>query len=308
MTIFLNYLIFPGLLFSILAGGFGWWLERKLSARFQYRIGPPWYQTYLDLAKLFIKETLIPEGASKYLFIFSPLISFSSALIFTFIVTNNYFFNKSFFADILVMLYLLIIPSLFIILGALASRNPLALVGAARETKLMLAYEFIFIVSLVIILIKAGGRLTMAEITFSQITSAPFIKSFSGIIAFILSIFYLQAKLGIGPYDAPEAEQEIMGGTMIEYSGPLLGFYRLTKVLLYFSLPVFIIALFCRMRILSTSMYYAVFALQFLIIILIISVIKNINPRLRIQDILKFFWFRLIPLGILGIILALRGL
>lgn len=308
MLLIFNYLIFPGLIFSGLMGGLGWWLERKFTARFQYRVGPPWYQNYLDIAKLFIKETLIPQGASKLLFILSPLLSFSVSVLFTFMAVENYFLNKGFVGDVLVILYLLLIPSLFIIFGAFASRNPLALVGATREIKLMLAYEFIFIVSIVIIIIKAGGDLTLTDITLKQASAGPFIKSYSGVIAAILTIFYFQAKLGIAPFDAAEAEQEIMGGTMIEYSGPLLGFFRLTKMFLYFSLPVFIISLVGYVKMSSVTQHYAVFIAEYLLFILLVSVIKNVNPRLRIKDILKFFWFWLFPLGILGIILALKGL
>ncbi|MFA5272008.1 MAG: complex I subunit 1 family protein [Candidatus Omnitrophota bacterium] len=308
MRALIDYLIFPGLFFSFFIGGLGWWLERKLTARFQYRIGPPWYQNFIDIMKLFLKETLVPKGASRILFIFSPIISFSAVIVFSVMVGGSYFLNKSFVGDILVILYLLIIPSLFIILGALSSRNPLALVGATRETKLMLSYEFVFIVSLVIIIIKTKGNLMLTDIINSQISQGMNLKSFSGTIAFILALFYLQAKLCIVPFDAAEAEQEIMSGTTIEYSGPLLGFYKTTKALLYFSLPLFIICLFGQIAASSPIYKHLILLAEYLVIVLLISVIKNINPRLRIKEILTFFWFFLFPLGILGIILAIKGL
>ncbi len=308
MKALFNYLIFPGFIFSLVIGGMGWWLERKFTARFQYRVGPPWYQTFLDILKLFLKETIIPGGASKILFILSPLLTFSAVLMFNLMLTENYFLDKSFVGDILVMLYLLIIPSLFIILGASSSRNPLALVGASRETKLMLSYEFIFIISLVIIIIKSNGNLMLADILNNQINRGMYLKSASGTIGFILALFYIQAKLGIVPFDAAEAEQEIMSGTAIEYSGPLLGFYRIAKTLLYFSLPLFVIALFGQIAINNPLHKYSAFVIEYVLILLLISVIKNINPRLRIKEILGFFWFFLFPLGILGIILAIKGL
>jgi len=296
MKIF-NYLIFPGICFSVFLGGLGWWLERKLTARFQYRVGPPWYQNFFDIAKLFLKETIIPQNASKTLFLLSPIICFSSALIFTLMITENYFLKHNFLGDVLVMLYFLIIPSLFIIIGGFSSSNPLALAGSSREIKLMLAYEFIFIMSLIISIIKSGGNLLLAKIIENQIQNGSYLKTLSGTIGFILSIFYIQAKLGIVPFDIPEAEQEISAGPFIEYSGPLLGFYKLSKLLLYFSLPLFIISLFSPKN----------FLYKYLLFILIISVMKNINPRLRIKSALNFFWFLLFPLGILGLILALKG-
>jgi len=286
----------------------GWWLERKFTARFQYRVGPPWYQSFVDIMKLFLKETVIPRGASKILFILSPLVTLSAVIIFNLMLAETYFLDKSFVGDILVMLYLLIIPSLFIILGATSSRNPLALVGASRETKLMLSYEFVFIISLVIIIIKSNGNLMLADIVNNQAIHGMYLKSASGAIGFILALFYIQAKLGIVPFDAAEAEQEIMAGTVIEYSGPLLGFYRTAKALLYFSLPLFVITLFGQIATSNPIHKYLAAFVEYLIIILLMSVIKNINPRLRIKEILTFFWFFLFPLGILGIILAIKGL
>ena len=304
----LQYLIFPGLMFSFFIGAMGFWLERKLTARFQYRIGPPWYQNFIDVIKLFLKETLLPRDAAKTIFIASPIISLSAVILVSIILANNFFLNISFVGDVIVILYLLLVPSLFTILGALASKNPLALVGAARETKLMLSYEFVFITSLVIAIIKSGNSIMMADITGAQILSRPNIASISGSIAFILALFYAQAKLGIVPFDMAEAEQEIMAGTVIEYSGPLLGFCKISKLMLYFSLPLLIISLFVKIYVESSVLRYVIFFAEYAAIIFIMSVIKNINPRLRIKDALGFFWFLLFPLGILGIILALLGL
>lgn len=297
MSIF-SLLIFPGACFAVLIGGLGWWIERKLTARFQYRVGPPWYQNFFDIMKLFAKEAIVPEKASKVLFIFSPLVCFSSALIFTLMVSQNYFLGTSFLGDAVVMLYFLIIPSLFIVLGGFSSSNPLALTGAVREVKLLLAYELVFIASLLIAVIKSGGSLLMVDIIDSQAQGGVYLRYISGVVGFILAIFYLQAKLGIVPFDIPEAEQEIMSGPMIEYSGPFLGFYKLSKLLLYFSIPLFIISLF----------WPGNFLYKYLIIMLVVSVIKNINPRLRIKNALNLFWFFLFPLGVLGLILAIKGL
>lgn len=308
IKLFAQYLVFPGLLFSFFIGAMGFWLERKLTARFQYRVGPPWYQNFLDVIKLFLKETILPQGASKIMFILSPIISLSAVILVSVMLANNYFLNKSFVGDVIVILYLLLIPSLFTILGAFSSKNPLALVGAAREIKLMLAYEFVFITCLIIAIVKSGNSIMLADITGNQILNKPNAMSLSGAIAVLLSIFYAQAKLCIVPFDMAEAEQEIMAGTVIEYSGPLLGFYKIAKLMLYFSLPLFIISLFIKVRTTSTMSRYFIFFLIYALIIFAMSVIKNINPRMRIKDALGFFWFLLFPLGILGIILAQLGL
>jgi len=128
MNFIFTYLIFPGFAYVFIVGGICWWLERKLTARFQYRVGPPWYQSFIDVIKLFLKETLLPRNASRWLFIASPIVAFSASTLFSLIVTQNYFLHKSPAIDIIVLLYLLIIPSLCIIIGAIASHNSLATV------------------------------------------------------------------------------------------------------------------------------------------------------------------------------------
>jgi len=297
----LSYLSFVGLFAgATFVGGMGWWVERFLTARFQYRVGPPWYQNFVDVMKLFLKETLIPEDAHRTLFLAAPFIAFSASAVFTVVIAHNYFFSTQFVGDIIVMLYFLVIPSLFVVLGGFASSNPLAMAGATREIKLMLAYEFVFITSLIIAIIKSGGSLTLSGIAADQLHGGTYLTSLSGIIGFILAFFYIQAKLAIIPFDVAEAEQELMAGTMIEYSGPLYGFFRLSKLLLYFSVPLFIIALFWH-----GPIQFAI--IKYIVILLLISVVKNINPRLRVKDALRFFWFTLFPLGLVGIVCALKG-
>ncbi len=296
----LSFLLFPGFLFSYVMGGLGWWLERKLTARFQYRVGPPWYQNFLDIAKLFVKETLIPESAVKSIFIFSPVVGFSFALFFSTLLGRSIFFRQGFSGDVFVLLYLMVVPSLCIILGGFSSGNPLATAGSSREMKLVISAEFCFVGALLVAIIKAGSLSLGGIISFQENTGS-LLRNPSGIIGFVLGIIYIQAKLGICPFDISEAEQEIMAGPFIEYSGPLLGLYRLSKSILYFSLPLFVVSLFWA----GSLGWHIVY--KYLIMILIISVIKNTNPRLRIGDVLRFFWFFLFPLGIVAVILAIRG-
>ncbi len=301
MAIF-HFLIFPGFLFFSIIGGLGWWAERKLTAKFQYRVGPPWYQNFFDIIKLFCKETLIPDNAQRFIFIISPVMSCSASVLLGVILGYNIFFGQGFLGDVFVLLYLLVIPSLCIIFGGFASGNPLALAGAARETKLMLSYEFVFITALIIAILKSGGAISLDRIIGFQQAKGSIIGSISGTIGFILSIIYIQAKLGVCPFDIAEAEQEIMAGPFIEYSGPLYGFFKLSKAILYFAVPLFVISLFWM----GSPVWHLVY--KYLVMVLLISVIKNTNPRLRINDSLKLFWLFLFPLGIIGVILALLGL
>ena len=297
-----NFLIFPGFLFTAIVGLAASWIDRKVTARVQWRVGPPWYQPMIDLVKLSIKEITVPRTASKELFFLSPLIGLSAVtLVSTFVwLINIDPASKGFSGDIIVILYLLILPAIAVILGASASGNPLASLGASREIKMVIAYELPFIVSLIVPVIKSHGALRLNEIINYQASHGPFIASLSGIIAFIVMIFCMQAKLGLVPFDASEAETEIMGGTFIEYSGMLLAIFKLTKTMLMVALPLFLITLFWQgFNFLSIWKY--------VVLLVVIILMRNTNPRVRIDQAVKFFWGKMTMLATLAVLLAIIG-
>jgi len=211
--------------------------------------------------------------------------------------------SESFIGDIIVVLYLLVIPAIALIVGASASRNPLASVGASREMKLVLGYELPFILSIIAVIVKSVGSIQIGSILNHQFNFGSHIASPSGVLAFIVAIFCMQAKLGFVPFDASEAEQEIMAGTLIEYSGLPLAVFKLTKAFLLYTLPLLLIVLFWA-KDLSPSFL----TVKYIALLVVIILIKNTNPRLRIDQALKFFWGPVTLLAIIAIILALLGL
>ncbi|MFC1667569.1 respiratory chain complex I subunit 1 family protein, partial [Candidatus Omnitrophota bacterium] len=242
-----NFLIFPGFLFTAVIGLVASWIDRKVTARVQWRVGPPWYQSLIDLVKLSIKEITIPRSSSsKLLFVIAPLIGLAASILAsTFIwLANLNLGSAGFRGDIIVIVYLLTLPAIALILGASASGNPLASVGLSREIKLMLAYELPFIIILTVPIIKSGGLLRLTDLIMFQSSSGAFVSSISGILAILVAIFCMQAKLGLVPFDMAEAETEIMGGVYIEYSGILLAIFKLTKFMMMVALPVFLITIF----------------------------------------------------------------
>jgi len=301
--LFFNFLIFPGFLFTVVVGLAACWIDRKVTARIQWRVGPPWYQPLMDLVKLSIKEITVPALASKELFFLSPMIGLSAAMLVSMLVwlPNIDPVSKGFSGDIIVIVYLLTLPATAVILGASASGNPLASLGASREIKMVMAYELPFIISLIVPIIKSHGLLRLNEIINYQAANGPFIASFSGIIAFIVMIFCMQAKLGLVPFDASEAETEIIAGTYIEYSGMLLAIFKLTKTMLMVILPLFLITLFWQgFNFLSMWKY--------IILLVVMILIRNTNPRVRIDQAVRFFWGKMTLLSVLAVLLALKGL
>ena len=300
--IFFYYLVFPGFLTLFILGCIASWVERKVTARIQARVGPPFLQPFYDVRKLFIKEITVPEHASRTIFMLAPILSFAVVTVVGTIVGLNLINNTySFNGDIIVCVYLLMIPSLCLILGSGAAGNPIASIGASREMKLVLSYELVFWACLAVPIIKSYGIIKLADIMAFQHQNGAIAGSLSGFLAFIGVIVCMQAKLGRVPFDMPEAETELAGGAYIEYSGPLLGFFRITQYMMLIIMPIFILQIFWG------PMNSWVSILKYLLLLVIIILIENTNPRLKIKQAVRTFWFGFFPVAVISIILGVLG-
>jgi NADH-quinone oxidoreductase subunit H len=194
------------------------------------------------------------------------------------------------------------------IYGGSASGNPLSAVGASREMKLILAYDLPLLITIFAVIFRAGGTIKLSEIVSYQDMYGTFLYSISGVILFIVALFCIHGKLAFVPFDAPEAETEIVEGSALEYSGPALALIKITKAMLYFTLPVYLLILFWGGMNFSSVGSGIVSILKFVAIIVLIILIKNTNPRMRIRQLMKFFWGPMTILAIIGLILSMNGL
>jgi NADH-quinone oxidoreductase subunit H len=213
-----------------------------------------------------------------------------------------------FVGDLIGVIYLLTIPSLGMIIGASASSNPLASVGASREMKLVLAYELPFVIAIFTAVTKVSPMtLRLDGILDYQAANGVLLGNASCIIAFIVAILCAQAKLTYPPFDIPEAETELMDGTHMEYSGAALAVVKLSQAMMLFTLPIFFITIFWGGLVLTGwGILYTI--VKYVIIVTIIVLIKNTNPRVRIDQAVRFFWGPVTVLAIIGMVLAIVGL
>ena len=298
--------VFPGLLFTAVLGLLVGWFDRKLSARFQFRQGPPLFQNFNDFFKLLGKETIIVKESIHSLFIAAPLVAFGAIVLISAMIGMALFFQTGFGGDLIVLMYLLMIFSVMVILGGASTGNVYSSIGAGREIKLLLADELAFILVCLIPIIKSGYSLQLDRILAVQAEQGAFIGSFSGAIAFVIGLLCIQAKMTLPPFHIPEAETEIVEGPFMEYSGPLLGFWKLNHYMMYVFYPFLLILLFLGgFHLSGIGILWAV--LKYLLIVFLMVVIKNTNPRVRIDTALNFFWFYASPLTFIGMILAVLG-
>jgi NADH-quinone oxidoreductase subunit H len=306
LKLILEFMVFPGFLFSAAVGLLSTWVDRKVTAKVQYRQGPPWFQPFADILKLLGKEIFVPEGASQFVFFAIPLVGLASViLVSTMLWVINADRSAGFIGDLIVVLYLLTAPSLSLIIGGSASRNPMGALGASREMKLILGYELPFLIGVFVVVAKTGS-IIFANIINYQTLHGSIIMSVSGLLAFIVVLLAVQAKLGYAPFDIAEAEQEIMAGPLVEYSGAPLAIFRLTKAILFFVLPVFLVTIFLGG--IDISLLGIVwFIVKYVIILTLMIVMKNTNPRLRIDQAVRVFWGPVTAIAAVAFIFALIG-
>ena len=303
MVIF-EFLLFPGLLFTAIAGLLTSWVDRKVTALVQMRVGPPLLQPFYDIRKLFIKETCVPEGGAIGTFLLAPLLGLAAVTLASMMLWRTLLDpGATFVGDLIVLVYLLVMPALSVMLGSFASRNPLASLGGSREVKLMIAYELPLVLAILIPVIQANS-IRLGDLLTNQ---AP-VTSLSGVLGLLVCISCMQAKLTLVPFDMPEAETELSGGALIEYSGPPLAIFKLTRAMMLFTMPVLLVVLFFG-GLLSGPAWQQLligFGLWFVLVAVTI-VIRNTTPRVRIDQAVRFFWGPVSVIALLAVTLAWLG-
>jgi NADH-quinone oxidoreductase subunit H len=280
------------------------WVDRKVTARVQWRVGPPFLQPVYDLVKLLGKEVIVPAGGARGLFLLAPLLGLAAVTVSSVLVWQaNVWPGGGFVGDLIVVVYLLTVPSLSVVLGGFASNNRVASLGASREMKMILSYELPFILALVVPIINSGGSIRLGEMLAAE--HSP-VHHISGILAFIVAILCMQAKLGLVPFDAAEAETELMGGPFVEYSGAPLAIWRLMRSMMLFVMPVFLVTMFWG-GIGAGQGFMAVIlgCLKIVLLLVVVILLRNTNPRIRIDQAMSFFWGPWVSgVAVLAVILA----
>ena len=309
-------LIFPGFLFCILAGMLLNGFERKTVARMQKRVGPPIIQPFYDFFNLCGKETIIPAAANKTAYLAAPIIAVAALVVIQLFIPIYRFTAFSGNADIIVILYMLLIPALAEIFGAAASGSPYAGVGLSREMVTIISCEL----PLVLVLLAVGravGNAIGTGVVFSLQTIAQYqaengclITKVSMIPAAIAFLLVIPGEIGSHPFDAAEAETEICEGMLAEYSGPPLAMFKLAHAVKMLTMTSLFTALFLGG--IGTGVMLVdgliVFAVCLLVTVCVVALINAITARLRIEQLFKYYWTIVAGLAAVSLVLAWYGL
>lgn len=297
-------LIFPGFLFPCIYSLILEFIDRKLCARFQNRVGPPVFQPLADLIKLFSKETIIPENADRRMFKLLPVFAFASAVsAFLYIPIYGTSSVFSFKGDLIVVMYFLTIPTLTFALAGWDSSSPYSAIGSVRTLTQVFAYE----VPLFMALLSPAMLADSWSISgIAAYYNAHPLYSLFNIPGFIVGIIAAQGKLERAPFDTPEAETEIVAGTFTEYSGGLLALFKMTFNVEMVVISSLLSAIFIPVYAAAYPVLgFAVYILKTLLIVFILAAIRVLMARLRIEQMVSFCWRYLAPISLFQIFINL---
>ncbi len=314
---YLGYiLIFPGFLFCFLCGMLLTGIDRKLVARMQKRVGPPILQPFYDFFKLCGKETIVPAAASRTTFLMAPLVGLAALVVIQLFIPIRGFSAFSGMADIIVILYLLLIPALAAILGAAASGSPYAGVGLSREMVTIIACELPLVLVLLAIAKTVGSAMgtglcfSLSEIARYQVENGSLITKLSMIPAAVAFAMVIPGETGSHPFDTAEAETEICEGMQAEYSGAPLAVFKLSHAVKVLTMTSLFVALFFGG--VGTGITAVdgviVFALCVAATALFISFVHAVTARLKIEQVFKYYWTVVSGLALISLVLAWYGL
>ncbi|MBR0208156.1 MAG: NADH-quinone oxidoreductase subunit H [Oscillospiraceae bacterium] len=329
-------LIFPGFLFCFLIGLFLSGVDRKIVARMQKRVGPPLLQPFYDFFKLCGKETIVPAAANKGMFLAAPLVGLASLIVLQMFIPIFSFTAFSTMADVIVILYLLLIPALAMIIGGAASGSPYAGVGLSREMVTVIACELPLVLVLLAVAKVVGDAtnaehglvFSMTEITGYQMAHGSLITKISLIPAAIAFLLIIPGETGSHPFDTAEAETEICEGLLAEYSGGPLAVFKLSHSIKVLTLSSLFVALFlggigggiqslvasfgldpALTGMLAGLIGAIVLVLLCLVItIVFISLVHAITARLKVEQVFKYYWTVVTGLALLSLVLAWYGI
>lgn len=285
LTLFLAYTI--GFLY--------YGLYRNITARFQKRFGPPIYQSFVDSIKFFLKEDSISHG---WMFYSGPIIMMSGAIMSLFFIptlTNGEnFLSLSPYANLFVVLYLLVLGPLGNALGVGASGNPFGVMGVTRGLSRLFALELPFYISIIAIM-SLSQTLDITTIAMQQNTY----NAFAYPLLFIASLFSFVGMMNQSPFDVVGAPVEVYSGPASEFSGKFLALLMSQSAIFTFAKLVLMVHIFLG----GAETFMELLLKTFSLFLIVIS-IGSIYGRFKTPQSISFLLQIPTSLAILGLIIA----
>jgi NADH-quinone oxidoreductase subunit H len=288
------------------------WVERKVAARVQDRLGPNrvgplgLLQSIADALKMLTKEDITPAGADKFIYNLAPIIAFGAVILIWAIVP---FTPLHIGADLSIgILYFVAVGSIGtvkIMVAGWSSNNKYALLGAFRTIAQLLSYEVPLVLAL-LVPVMISGTMSMQGLVWAQggmwyIAMIP--------VTFVIFFIANQAETGRAPFDLLEAESEIIAGYNIEYSGFKWGVFMASEFLHAFTVSVLAAVIFLGgwwgpFVDQVPALGFVYLGLKTTVIYLFGLVLRATVPRIRIDQLMSFNWKFLVPISIGNVLIV----
>jgi len=295
-------------------------VDRKLAAQMQGRIGPPIRQPFLDLGKLLVKETVIPRTAVRWAFSLMPFLAVvAAATVLLYLPVGPFAPVLSGYGDLILVLYLLAVPAIAMAIGGFAAGSPYAAVGAQRELVMLMSYEFPLAVVVVglawrVAELGVGPAFSLATLAATPLWTQVGPLGVLGLaLLFGALLVVTPAELSKIPFDIPEAETEIAGGLMVEYSGVNLALFYLADALKTVAMGALVVGLFIPYGIAAPLGIPGVggqvldlvffFVKLFCVIFAAVTTVRVAFARLKVDQIARGFWLPLTAVALAGLLL-----
>jgi NADH-quinone oxidoreductase subunit H len=310
--------VYPGLLFLFLYSTFCEWVDRKVYARLQNRLGPLYtgrqgiLQPIADFLKLMAKEDILPTRADKLMFTLLPIVILAVVCTAAMYLPLWHYSASSpsfisFPGDLIVVVFLLTLPTLIFFLAGWYSSGFFSAVGGTRVITMLFGYEVpLYLAVLGSAMLAGSWRL----VDISLFYQAHPLLLLPNILGFLVALIALQAKLERVPFDLPHAETEIVGGTFTEYSGRKLAFIHLAIDIEMVVGAGLIAAVFLGGFSNNLLGGFFLFILKTLLVVILLSIIRAMFARIRIDQLIHFAWWYLAPLAVVHIliIIVIKGI
>ena len=288
------------------------WLERKIIARIQDRLGPnrvgPYgvFQTVADLLKLLTKEILVPSGADRLIFIIAPFMVVMSVVgLWAVVPFAPTLFGTDINVGVLYTVSIGSIGTLGIMMAGLSSNNKYALLGAFRTVAMMLSYAVPMILALLVPTLLAGSM------GFVEIVQAQGSMWFGVYAPIAMLIFFISsvAEVGRAPFDLLEADSEIVAGFHIEYSGLAFGMFFVAEFLHAFTISALTATLFLGGwqgpgAEAAPILGFIYFLIKTSAVYFVVIWFRGTFPRVRIDQLNTLNWKFLVPLALAVVVVA----
>lgn len=288
------------------------WVERKVLARLQDRLGPnrvgPFglLQTIADALKLLTKEVIVPAGADKLIYYIAPPLTVMSVVgLWAVMPLAPNLVGTDINVGVIYLVSIGAIGTLAIMLAGWSSNNKYALLGAFRSVAMLISYEVPMVLALLIPTMLAGSMGMVAIVEGQREMWFVVLAPLAAFLFFTSSM----AEAGKAPFDLLEAESEIVAGYNIEYSSMAFGMFFVGEFLHGFTLAALTVTLFFGGWLGPGVDQYAwlglvYFGLKTAVVYFVVIWIRGTLPRLRIDQVNAVNWKFLVPLALVVVVLT----